>query len=234
MQQGPPAGFETYASSEIMMLISICILVVGLVLAFVGRIAWKHIMSFVGAILGGLFGFVFGTAVGGWLVGLIASMLGAMVGSAVFIFLSHVGLGAVAGLLTYLVGEALIGDELVALILGVIAFVMTVVFIQQAIGVVTAVVGGLLVGLALVWMDIGTMFLVVIVMLAVMVFGTAFQLIAVKEEQERREAAKVAAGAYAPMPAPAVAGRMCPSCGGPLTYIPEYNRYYCYACQKYE
>lgn len=233
MQQGP-AGFDTYASNDVLILISICILVVGLVLAFAGRIAWKHIMSFVGAILGGLFGFAFGTAVGGWVVGFIAGMLGAMVGSAVFIFLSHIGLGVVAGLLTYLVGEAVIGDQLVAIIMGVAAFALTVAFIQQAIGVVTAVVGGLLVGLALVWIEIGTMFLAVIAMLGVMVFGAAFQLIAIKEEQQRKEAARVAAAAYAPQVAPAVPGRMCPSCGGPLTYIPEYNRFYCYKCQKYE
>jgi len=232
MQQGP-VGFDTYASNDVLLLISICILVVGLVLAFAGRIAWKHIMSFVGAILGGLFGFAFGTAVGGWVVGFIAGMLGAMVGSAVFIFLSHIGLGVVAGLLTYLVGEAVIGDQLVAIIMGVAAFALTIAFIQQAIGVVTAVVGGLLVGLALVWMEIGTMFLAVIAMLGVMVFGAAFQLISIKEEQQRR-AMRVAAAAYVPQVAPAVPGRMCPSCGGPLTYIPEYNRFYCYKCQKYE
>lgn len=27
--------------------------------------------------------------------------------------------------------------------------------------------------------------------------------------------------------------RFCPSCGKPLTYIPEYKAYYCYDCQKY-
>lgn len=234
MQQGPPAGFDSYASNEVLMLISVCVLVVGLVLAFAGRIAWKHIMSFIGALLGGLFGFVFGTAIGGWLVGLIVSMLGAMVGSAVFIFLSHVGLGVVAGLLTYLVSEPLFGDELPALVLGGVAFVLTLVFIQRAIGVVTAVVGGLLVGLAFVWMELGSMLLVVLAMLGVIVFGAAFQLIGIKEEEERRKASKVAAAAQSPPAVPAVPGRMCPSCGGALTYIPEYNRFYCYKCQKYE
>jgi len=26
---------------------------------------------------------------------------------------------------------------------------------------------------------------------------------------------------------------MCPNCRGPLTYIPQYKRWYCYKCQKY-
>ena len=24
------------------------------------------------------------------------------------------------------------------------------------------------------------------------------------------------------------------ACGGPLEYVPEYNRYYCHMCQRYE
>ena len=28
-------------------------------------------------------------------------------------------------------------------------------------------------------------------------------------------------------------GQLCPTCGGPLTYIPEYQAWYCYKEQKY-
>lgn len=35
-----------------------------------------------------------------------------------------------------------------------------------------------------------------------------------------------------PTPPPASI-RSCPICGTPLTYIPQYQRYYCYSCQKY-
>ncbi|MCD6576083.1 MAG: hypothetical protein J7K73_02910 [Nanoarchaeota archaeon] len=27
--------------------------------------------------------------------------------------------------------------------------------------------------------------------------------------------------------------KLCPYCGSPLTYIPQYQRYYCYKCQRY-
>ena len=37
---------------------------------------------------------------------------------------------------------------------------------------------------------------------------------------------------YAPQQ-PAPAAGVCPTCGGPLTFVPQYNRNYCYKCQKY-
>jgi len=33
---------------------------------------------------------------------------------------------------------------------------------------------------------------------------------------------------------PAQPGYSCPSCGGPLTFVTEYNRWYCYNCKKYQ
>lgn len=228
MQQGPP-GFEENTSPELLIIIALVVLCLGFVLALVGRIAWKHVMSFIGGILGGILGFVFGTAVGGLLVGLIVSMLGAVIGSALFVFLSHIGLGVVAALLTYIVASVVVGDAVVSLILAAVAFVVTVVFVEQAIAVVTAVVGGLLVGLGLIWLDVTDMTVVVVAMLATMVFGAALQLTVIKDKKGVRT------GAVAAVPvAPAMPGRMCPKCGGPLTYVPEYNRYYCHRCQQYE
>ncbi|MGB9740347.1 MAG: PRC-barrel domain-containing protein [Candidatus Bathyarchaeia archaeon] len=29
------------------------------------------------------------------------------------------------------------------------------------------------------------------------------------------------------------APQVCPTCKGPLTYIPQYQRWYCYKCKKY-
>jgi hypothetical protein len=238
MAQGPP-GFEGSEYSEYGVLIFAVLLIVGIIIAFAGRIVWRHLMSFIGAIIGGLFGFVIGTAVGGPLVGLFVSMLCAIVGSFVFIFLAEIGLGVVASLFTFFVADAILGEDymIVALVIAGLAFVLTVVFIEQALGVVTAGIGGLLVGLALIWLDWLDMTIVVVIMLAAIVFGAAFQLMAIKDEA-RRYAVPVGAAAAAQGPmapaAPPVPGRTCPSCGGPLEYITEYNRYYCYRCQRYE
>jgi hypothetical protein len=39
---------------------------------------------------------------------------------------------------------------------------------------------------------------------------------------------------FAPAPPPPPPGaEVCPTCGGPLTYIPQYQRWYCYKCKKY-
>lgn len=236
MQQGP-TGFENYATQDVLVLISIVLLVVGLLLAFAGRTVWKHVMSFIGAIIGGLLGFTFGTAIGGWLVGFIVGMLGAMVGSAMFVFLSELALALVAGLLAYILGDAVTGSQIVGLVAAAVAFGLTVVFIKEAIGVVTAIVGGLLVGIALVWSEFVDMTMAVIAMFAVMVFGAAVQLMGVREEERRmREhpAAQAAAVAASVPSTPPIPGRSCPKCSGPLTYIPEYNRFYCYKCQRYD
>jgi len=39
---------------------------------------------------------------------------------------------------------------------------------------------------------------------------------------------------FAPPPPPPPPGaEACPTCGGPLTYVPQYQRWYCYKCKKY-
>lgn len=234
MALGPPQGFENELSGDIGVLIYLLMLLIGLLIAFAGRVVWRHLMSFIGAIIGGLLGFVIGTAVGGILVGLFVSMLCAVVGSFVFIFLAEIGLGVVAGLFTYFVVVGVLESEIIALVIAAVALMMTIAFIEQALSVVTAVIGGLLVGLAVLWLDWLDMTMVVLAMFAVIIFGATVQLTAIKDrDDERRRATGQVAATAAPAAAP-MSGRACPTCGGPLEYIPEYNRYYCFRCQRYE
>jgi MFS family permease len=235
MALGPPQGFENELSGDVGVLIYVLLLLIGLLIAFAGRAVWRHLMSFIGAIIGGLLGFVIGTAVGGILVGLFVSMLCAVVGSFVFIFLAEFGLGVVAGLFTYFVVVGVLENEIVALIAAAMALVLTIIFIDHALSIVTAVIGGLLVGLAILWLDWLDMTMVVLAMFAVIIFGAAIQLTAIKDRDEEERRRAVGQGAVAATPAaPPMTGRACPTCGGPLEYIPEYNRYYCYRCQRYE
>jgi len=37
----------------------------------------------------------------------------------------------------------------------------------------------------------------------------------------------------APVAGAAAAPPFCPTCGKPTTFVPQYNRYYCYTCNKY-
>lgn len=241
-QQGPQEffGYDLGLNSDVMLVVSVLLVIVGLFLAFAGRKAWRHVMSFIGAMIGGLIGFAIGTAVGGWIIGLVVGMLASIVGSALFVFLANVAIGVTAGLLTFIVVGALTGSTIVGLVAGLIAFVVTFVYIEAAIGVVTAVVGGLLVGIGVMWLD-QEMIVVLAAMLGSMVLGGAFQMMVLKDEAQLRERAKaigassrVAEKAVAAPVPPPMPGRTCPRCGGQMDYIPEYNRYYCYHCQRYE
>lgn len=240
--QGPQEflGYDLGVNSDILAIIALLLVVVGLFLAFAGRIAWRHVMSFIGAIVGGLIGFAIGTAIGGWLVGFMVSVLAAIVGSALFIFVANVAIGLVSGLLAFMVAGALTENSLIGLVAGLIAFVVTIAFIEAAIGVVTAVVGGFLVGIGAMWLGFD-MLVVVIVMLASMVLGGAFQMLALREEAELRARAtrvgsesSVAMAAAAPPAPPPVSVRSCARCGGQMSYVPEYNRYYCQKCSRYD
>ena len=37
-----------------------------------------------------------------------------------------------------------------------------------------------------------------------------------------------------PPPAPTATAQMCPTCGQPLTFVQQYNRWYCANCRKYQ
>lgn len=243
-------GLNFTLSDQLLLLIALVLLLVGFGLAFAGRVVWRHVMSFIGGIVGGLLGFTFGSALGGsMLVGFIVGFLGAMIGSSVFIFLARVGISALAGVLGFIVLTSVLPSlisgvsssslNLAALVIGVIIFVITFVYAEVAIGVVTAVAGGLLCGFALILLGVD-MTLSVLALLAIMVFGAALQLTALKEESDQKRMSRtiahpsVVASAMSPPAAPAMPGRMCPRCGAQMDYIPEYNRYYCMSCQKYE
>ena len=241
-QQGPQEffGYDLGVNSDLMFVVAILLVIIGLFLAFAGRKAWRHVMSFIGAMIGGLIGFAIGTAVGGLLVGLVVGMLASIVGSALFVFLANVAIGATAGLLAFIVVGALTSSTIVGLVAGLIAFVVTFVYIKAAIGIVTAIVGGLLVGIGVMWLEMD-MLVVLGAMIGSMVLGGAFQMVVLKDEAEMRERARAIGASsrvaekavVAPTPPP-MPGRTCTRCGGQMDYIPEYNRYYCQRCARYD
>ncbi len=240
-------GFDFTQNRDVLVIVAILLVFVGLFLAFAGRRIWKSVMSFIGGIIGFLVGFALGTALSGVLVGFLVGALGGIVGSAVFVFLARLGISIVAGVLAFLLVSSLFAASMSAnslfiagLVAGFIVFVLVFIFVEAAIGVVTAVAGGLLFGFGLILLD-ADMTLSVIGMLAVIVFGAAFQLYAWHEEEERKHPklppvyygtqATAAGEPPAPPPMPV---RACPRCGSQMRYVPEYNRYYCDHDQQYE
>jgi len=224
--------------SNVLMIIALALILIGFALAFAGRRIWKHVMSLIGALLGGMLGFIFGTSLGGWLVGLMVAILGSFIGSAVFIFIARLGIAVVAGVLALAVGEGLTGSALAGLLLGLVVFVLTLVYAETAVGIVTAVVGGLLVGFGLYLLGVDTA-VTMISLFATALFGAVVQMTALKEEADIRRGYRAvsrspaAATLAAPSPPP-IPGRSCPRCGQQMRYMPDYNRYFCDRCQRYE
>jgi len=231
-------GQDLSENYQLLLLIAIALMLLGVALAFAGRKAWKHIMSFVGAVIGGLLGFLFGAAVGGWIIGFIAGIVGSMIGGAVFVFIARVGIAVVAGVLAFIIVAGGTTSEIAGGLIGMIVLIATFIYAETAIGVVTAVVGGLLFGSGMFLLDLN-MTMTVLCVLALAVFGGAFQMSVLKEERDKSRAHHavhhpVAAAALSPPRPPPMPGRVCAVCGRDLAYIPEYNRYYCYRCQRYE
>ncbi len=235
-------GFDFTQNREILVIIALLLVFVGLFLAFAGRRIWKSVMSFIGGIIGFLVGFALGTALSGVLVGFLIGALGGIIGSAVFVFLARLGISAVAGILAFLLVSAMGGSSVfvIAVIAALVVFVITFVFVEAAIGVVTAVAGGLLLGFGLIMLDVD-MTLSLIAMVAVIVFGAAFQLYVWHEEEDRKHGklppvyyGSQASAAGEPPAPPSMPIRTCRKCATQLRYVPEYNRYYCDSCQEYE
>ena len=227
-------GFDFTQDSGIQTIAALLLVFIGLFLAFAGRRIWKSVMSFIGGIIGFVVGLALGTAIGGVLIGLVVGVLGGIVGSAVFVFLARLGISVVAALLAFLVTIAVAGESwLVAgLVIGFVVFVLTFVFVEAAIGVVTAVAGGLLFGFGMIILEVDPA-LSMVAMLAVIVFGAVVQLYAWREETVKQPR-KLAAEAPVPPPPPDMPVRACPRCGSQMSYVPEYNRYFCDRCQQYD
>lgn len=233
-------GLGIEIDQQWMTIIAIILVVVGLLTAFLGRRVWKQVMSFAGAVVGGVVGYSIGASLGDPLMGLVVATLASIIGSGVMVFLAKIGLGAIAGLLAFIVVAAVLGSPIAGLIAAVVAFVLTLAYIETAIGIVTAIVGGLLVGIGALWLELDMM-VVVLSLLGVMVFGGAFQMVALRDEAEMKRRLRgvgssgpVAVAALSPPPAPRIPGRPCPRCDAEMKYMAEYNRYYCLRCQQYE
>lgn len=145
---------------EAILIIGVILLLVGLGLAFFGRVVWGPLMSLIGAFIGGTIGYAIGYVLGGWIVAMILSLICAIIGSMLFGTLVKIGLAFLTGLLAGgLVFLALGGVQLdariiVAFIVLVIVFAIAYYFIEELIGIITALIGGILMGIAI-WLLTG-------------------------------------------------------------------------------
>ncbi|HUW43255.1 MAG TPA: hypothetical protein VMW02_03360, partial [Thermoplasmata archaeon] len=144
--------------------------------------------------------------------GLIGAIIGGLVGGVIFSIVVEFALAALAGIISFALIEVLTGNALVALIIGFIVFVASVIFIEGIIGILTAIIGALIVGVCLMGLgvDIG---LAAIAALILILAGSLIQTIFVKDQAGRPQQAQT-----------------CPNCGGPLRHSSEIDRWYCPNC----
>jgi hypothetical protein len=71
---------------------------------------------------------------------------------------------------------------------------------------------------------------ILLILISSMATITFFGFLAVTEEKRVKRLIKESP---VPPPPPEFMNHECPDCGRPLTFVAQYNRWYCYNCTKY-
>ena len=175
--------------SDIDLIIGVVLLLIGLVLAFFGKLIWATMMSFIGAIIGGILGFIIGTLIGGQWVGLILSLIFAIMFSMIFGYLVQLGLALILGLMGFALVYFSFGQTDAAIIGGAIVlaiiFAVSYYFIEEVVAGATALIGGIFAGagILLITWDMG---LAVGLGIMIFVFGALVQIFVLRKHRMRR------------------------------------------------
>ncbi len=146
-----------FSISNIPTWIWLLVLIVGLLLCFFGEIIWEFMISILGAIIGSMIGFALGYALGGYLCGFGLMFICAIIGSMLFQILAKAAVALLLAVLAFAASAYLVyssnPDDLntpviVGLIVGVIVFVIAIMYVEEIISVFLAAIGGLLIGVA--------------------------------------------------------------------------------------
>lgn len=137
--------------STLSLIIGAVLIIMGLVLAFFGKLIWSIMMAIIGALLGGLLGYVIGfILLGSWIFAIILSLVFSILGSMLFGYLVEIGLAFVLGLmgfaLVYFAVGGVAGIVGGAVVLAII-FAISYYFIEEVVSVATALIGGVVAGI---------------------------------------------------------------------------------------
>jgi hypothetical protein len=142
-----PGQFEHLLSGLPTWPLVIIMLVVSLLLVFIGRKVVKIlaflVVGLVGASIGGILGAQYLAGLG-WFGKLMGVLIGFFTGGLVGVALVAVGIGVAAGYAAYLLTLDIVSDTTVALVLGIIFFIIGLALYGKILSVITAVIGGLL------------------------------------------------------------------------------------------
>ncbi|MEM2944100.1 MAG: hypothetical protein QW083_02975 [Methanomassiliicoccales archaeon] len=201
------------------------LLVFGIALAFAGHRIYESILAIVGAFLG----FTLGYTIGMTFSGVVAAyILGAIAGVILAIFFYYIVATAMALVLSaaaFLLSYSLWSIPVVSIIIAVAAFVIIFLIYDRLVMLFTAIVGGAMVAWALDILGMGW-YVCVPAFIIVAAFGSAVQLIDISSKKPKPVVSN-------PPPTKLEVVKRCPYCGQVLTYLPEYDAWFCYSCGKY-
>jgi hypothetical protein len=169
-------------------IIGVVLLLIGLVLAFFGKLIWAMMMSLIGALIGGLLGYMIGVLYGSFWISIILSLILAVLLSMVFGYLVELGLALVLGLMGFALVfmtfdgiGAIIGGAIVLAIIFAVAYY----FIEEVVAGATALIGGILTGVGVYFLtlDLG---LSIGVGIMIFVTGALVQIFALRKHRMRR------------------------------------------------
>ena len=125
----------------------IVMLVVSLLLIFAGRIVVKAlaflVVGLIGASIGGMLGAQYLTSLGsaGSILGVL---IGFVAGGLIGLLLVRAGIGLAVGYAVYLLTRDIVSDAIVAVVVGIVFFLIGVILYNKILPLVTAVAGGFL------------------------------------------------------------------------------------------
>lgn len=198
-------------SPELLLIISAAALILGLVLAFMGKLIWKPLMSIIGGFLGAILGFVIGLALAGDIGGIILAMIGGFIGGAVFARIVEFALAALAGIVAFVLLGLVTGNIIIAAVAGIGVLILCLLFIRKVIGLLMAIVGSLIAGVGMIGLGLDIS-LAAIAALAMMIVGSIVQTFIIKDRGK------------------AAHERRCPSCGNRMVRDTADGHWYCPNC----
>lgn len=150
-------------------------LILGTILAFVGRKLLKLLVFFAGGVLGGAVMYFLALNILGETWALIMGAVGFVGIGLLCVAFIPIIFGISLGFVAYHLADIFLGNVLISIIVGVAAFVIGIFIYKHVLSIITAVVGGSLILQGLVSLGIST-YISIIVALLLTIAGAVFQL----------------------------------------------------------
>lgn len=175
--------------------VGIIALVAGLLFAFFGNSIWKHLMALVGALLGASLGYAFAIPYG-FIVTILVAFIGAVIGGFLFYYIAEAGIALLLAYFTFIlvlfalgqktsglstINHSLGADEVIAIIVALIVFVLALMYFDDLIAILTSLAGAILVDYGLTSFHVG--YIATIIALVVFVAGMTHQFINIRKKK---------------------------------------------------